>query len=126
MERGKAAECRKHGWTQAANDHEQKVQQLEYEIWAETLTTASFDPPQPKAPAPVPVASQSSDATATPPTTAYPSSGAAPQPQGHRLSVTEGTSWPPQQQVAPVSPSPIPSPPPPAYSDIYPDAKAPH
>ena len=122
MERGKAAECRKHGWAQAATDHDLKAQQLEYEIWAD-LTTASFDAPQAKAAAPVPVSAGSGNATATPPTTAYPSS--ADPGQQRRSSVTEGTSWPPQQQMAPVDSSPLPTPPPPAYSDIYPNGQQP-
>jgi len=101
VERGKAAECRRHGWTKAADDHELKAQQLEYEVWADTAAlNASVD-------------------------AAAPSNNASNAPLPTQAPVSAGTSWPPQQHgslVAPLSSSPQPTPPPPAYSDIYPES----
>ena len=124
VERNKAVECRKHGWTQAANDHEQKAQQLEYEIWADTdgSATAPQSQPQPKQAAPVPSNTASSNATATPPPASGASSASSSSSSSSSVNrAPEGTSWPPQQQVAAVVPPVSPSlPPPPAYADVFP------
>jgi hypothetical protein len=124
-ERSKAVECRKHGWTQAAADHEQKAQQLEYEIWADAdgSATAPQSQPQPKQAAPMPSNTASSNAMATPPpaAAAFSSSSLSSSSSSTAARVPDGTSWPPQQQVAAVAPPVSPSlPPPPAYADVFP------
>ena len=108
--RKKAADCRKHGWTDAEQKHEQAAQQLEYEVWADTDSAGSSgSTQQPKTAAPMPTNTAVANATATPPSAAPSSMVAAP--------VADGTSWPPQTGIASAASPTASLPPPPSYNE---------